>query len=314
MMVPTQRRRSTRGSLDISEIRQSNPLPEVVGAVVSLKKVGREWVGRCPFHADRSPSFTIYDDGRRFQCFGCGAGGDVLDFVQQLNQVSLTEAAKMLRASGELASITAISKTTAEKLDRSANARAVWERTVTATGTPAENYLRHRGLRLPIPPDIRFACLPCDNLGSLPCLVAAIRDLSGEVAGVQRIWLKDDGWGKADVSKPKRSLGHVKGGAIRLGELDGSGTLIVCEGPEDGLSLLQMLDTPVWVAAGATFLPAMQFPREIRSVVIAADNDVVGNAEALKAGRTFAARGLNVSIIKPKKGFKDFNDELRGHL
>lgn len=304
--------RPARRMIDIETIRQSNPLPEVVGAVVSLRQVGKEWLGCCPFHADRSPSFTIYDDGRRFQCFGCGAHGDVLDFVQRLNQISLPEAAKMLRAGGELGSIVAISKPAAEKLDRSANARAIWERTVAAEGTPAESYLRHRGLRSPIPSDIRFANLPCDNLGSLPCLVAAIRDLSGEVSGIQRIWLAHDGRGKADVSKAKRSLGRVKGAAIRLGEINGSGIIIVCEGPEDGLSLLEMLDTPVWVAAGATFLPAMQFPRDIRSVVIAADDDAVGKAEAQKAARTFVARGLNVSIIRPTVGFKDFNDELRG--
>lgn len=305
-------RGQARCMIDIEAIRQSNPLPEVVGAVVSLKRVGKEWLGCCPFHADRSPSFTIYDDGRRFQCFGCGAHGDVFDFVQRLNQISLPEAAKMLRAGGETAPKAAITKRAAEELDRSANARAIWERTVAATGTLAEEYLRHRGLYLPIPPDIRFACLPCEARGSLPCLVAAIRDFSGTLSGIQRIWLAYDGQGKADVSKPKRSLGRVKGGAIRLGELDRSGTIIVCEGPEDGLSLLQMFDTPVWVAAGATFLPAMQFPRDIRSVVIAADNDATGEEETQKAARAFASRGLNVSIIMPQEGFKDFNDELRG--
>ena len=74
------------------------------------------------------------------------------------------------------------------------------------------------------------------------------------------------------VAKPKRSLGTIKGGAIRLADLDGSGVVTVCEGPEDGLSLLEMLGGPVWVAAGASFLPLMQFPPEVHSVVIGADN------------------------------------------
>ena len=116
------------------------------------------------------------------------------------------------------------------------------------------------------------------------------------------------------MQPPKRSLGRVKGGAIRLGELDGSGTLTVCEGPEDGLSLLEMAGGPVWVAAGATFLPAMQFPPEVRAIVIGADNDPAGRAAADKAAHTFADRGLAVRIIRPVEGAKDFNDELRGAL
>ncbi|WP_256926720.1 CHC2 zinc finger domain-containing protein [Sphingomonas sp. TZW2008] len=50
---------------------------------VKLVRAGRELKGCCPFHPDKTPSFTIYADDRRFQCFGCGAEGDVLDFVQR---------------------------------------------------------------------------------------------------------------------------------------------------------------------------------------------------------------------------------------
>jgi DNA primase len=139
-----------------------------------------------------------------------------------------------------------------------------------------------------------------------------VRDVQGEVMGIQRIWLAHDGQGKADVPKPKRSLGRVKGAAIRLGELDGSGAVTVCEGPEDGLSLLEMLGGPIWVAAGATFLPHMQLPPEVRSIVIAADNDPAGATAAQLAAQAFAERGLSVRIIRPLAAYKDFNDELRG--
>ena len=200
----------------------------------------------------------------------------------------------------------------AEPDDRSALARMIWERAENAAGSPAEAYLAFRGIMPPFPPDIRFLPLPCGNLGPLPCLVAAIRNVAGEVTGIQRIWLACDGRGKADVPNPKKSLGNVKGGAIRLGEADGSDMVTVCEGSEDGLSLLEMLGGPVWVAAGASFLPAMQFPPEVRSVVIGADNDPAGEAKAAEAARSFAARGLQVRTIRPLEGYKDFNDELRG--
>jgi DNA primase len=297
--------------IDIDAIRRDNPVPDVAAKIMALRPAGKEWQGCCPFHADRSPSFTIFDSGRRFKCFGCGAGGDVLDFVQRAYGVSLPEAARMLDA-GDIPKVAMPAAPAADTMGRTTEARAIWNKAQAAAGSPAEAYLRSRGISPPSPPDIRFSYLPCDNLGPLPCMVAAVRDVGGEVIGIQRIWLAHDGQGKADVARPKRSLGHVKGGAIRLGDLDGSGLLTVCEGPEDGLSLLEMLGVAVWVAAGATFLPHMQFPREVRSVIIGADNDPAGEASARDAARTFALRGLAVRIIRPQPGFKDFNDELRG--
>ena len=59
-------------------------------------------------------------------------------------------------------------------------------------------------------------------------------------------------------------------------------------------------------------LPAMQFPPEVRSVVIGADNDDAGAMAADKAAKAFTSRGLSVRIIRPLSGFKDFNDELKG--
>jgi DNA primase len=297
--------------IDLQAIRAANPLPGVVAATVALQRAGNEWMACCPFHSDRSPSFTIFDGGQRFHCFGCGASGDVLDFVQRAYGVSLIEAARLLGA-GDIPSELQPASLPAAKANRSGEARAIWDKSIPAAGTLAGAYLAFRGIKPPIPPDIRFARLPCDNLGLLPCLVAAVRDVAGQVMGIQRIWLAHDGRGKADVARPKRSLGHVKGGAIRLGDLDGSGSLTVCEGPEDGLSLHEVLGGAVWVAAGATFLPHMQFPPEVRSVVIGADNDPAGDRAAQDAARTFTALGLAVRIIRPLERFKDFNDELRG--
>lgn len=299
--------------IDIDAIRRDNPLPDVAAKVVALQSVGKEWMGCCPFHSDRSPSFTIFDCGRRFYCFGCSATGDVLDFVQRAYGVTLPEAARMLGADEvpklALPPVAPAGDDVKASQDR---ACSIWERAVPAPGSLAESYLRFRGIFGPFPTDIRFSRLPCDNLGALPCLVAAVRDITGEVTGIQRIWLAHDGMGKADIAKPKRSLGRVKGGAIRLGDLDGSGTVTVCEGPEDGLSLLEMLGGPVWVAAGATFLPHMLFPPEVSSVIVGADNDPAGMQAAEEAARAFAERGLTCRIIQPLDGFKDFNDELRG--
>lgn len=302
----------------LEAIRQANPLPVIAARLVPLRQAGREWTARCPFHQDRSPSFTIYEGGRRFKCFGCGAGGDVLDFVQRAYGLGLPDAVLMLNA-GALPSrrLTVLPKLQPAELEkgeaeRIAEAQAIWDRASPAAGTLAEAYLRWRAIDPPYPAALRFAALPYGNSGPLPCLVCAVRDSGGQLTGIQRIWLTDDGRGKAAVPKPKLSLGRLRGGAIRLGDLDGTGCVTVCEGPEDGLSLAAMLGGPVWVAAGASFLPAMQFPPEVQSVLIGADNDPAGRDAADRAASAYAARGLLVRILRPLAGCKDFNDELRG--
>ena len=95
--------------IDIDTIRRANPLPDVAAKIIALRPAGKEWQGCCPFHPDRSPSFTIFDAGRRFQCFGCGASGDVLDFVQRAYHVTLPEAARMLGA-GDIPKVTIFNK------------------------------------------------------------------------------------------------------------------------------------------------------------------------------------------------------------
>jgi len=235
----------------------------------------------------------------------------VLDYVARLHGTGMMHAADLLCA-GDLPKIELPTLPRVDGPSRMNEAQVIWQRTVPAPGTPAESYLGSRGIDMPPPSDIRFTRLPYGKSDPLPCLVAAVRDVSGAVIGIQRIWLADDGRGKADLPKPKLSLGKVSGGAIRLGTLDDTGTVAVCEGPEDGLSLLAMLGLPVWVAAGASMMPAMQFPPEVHSIVIGADNDEAGEAAANKAAKAFTTWGLAVRIIRPLPAFKDFNDELRG--
>lgn len=295
--------------IDIDAIRRGNPLSAIVQPQVRLHRAGNELRGCCPFHPDKSPSFYIFDGGRHWVCFGCGASGDVLDYVQRLHGVGLVEAARMLGAQ-ELPLIPMPQWEAEPKPDRSDEARAIWRKAMPAAGTDAEVYLRGRGIHPPFPSDIGFARLPYGNLGDLPAMVCAVRDVSGEVTGVQRVFLAHDGNGKADVAKAKLSLGRVAGGAIRMADLDGSSVLSVCEGPEDGLSLVEMLGGPVWVAAGAGMMPAMKFPIEVQRVVIGADNDPAGREAARKAAQAFTERGIGVRIIYPADGHKDFNAEL----
>jgi DNA primase len=82
---------------DVISIRQSHPIEEVAARCgVELRPAGQRLVGRCPFHRDGRPSLVVYPTNNSYFCFGCGAGGDVIDFVARLNDVSFKEAAAML--------------------------------------------------------------------------------------------------------------------------------------------------------------------------------------------------------------------------
>ena len=86
-------------SVDIPALKRRYPLGDVVEASgVTLVGRGRVRQGVCPFHEENEGSFTVYADSQRWFCFGCGLGGDVLDFIQRLDGVDLPEAIRRLQA------------------------------------------------------------------------------------------------------------------------------------------------------------------------------------------------------------------------
>jgi len=78
------------------EIRSSNDIVDVVSQYVTLKRSGRNYFGLCPFHKEKSPSFSVSPDRQYFHCFGCHKGGDVFTFVSEVERISFKEALEML--------------------------------------------------------------------------------------------------------------------------------------------------------------------------------------------------------------------------
>jgi DNA primase len=78
------------------EIKSKCNIVDVIGRHVTLKKAGVNYKGLCPFHNEKTPSFTVSEEKQRFICFGCGASGDVLSFVQRIQNLSFPEAAEKL--------------------------------------------------------------------------------------------------------------------------------------------------------------------------------------------------------------------------
>ncbi|MAW60260.1 MAG: DNA primase [Planctomycetes bacterium] len=83
-------------SQTIDAIKQNLPIEQVVGQRVQLSRKGNRLWGLCPFHAEKSPSFSVLPDRDFFKCFGCGKGGDVITFVREIDGLDFIEAVRML--------------------------------------------------------------------------------------------------------------------------------------------------------------------------------------------------------------------------
>ena len=81
---------------EIRQVAEANPIEEVIGADVPLKKVGASLVGLCPFHREKSPSLTVTPARQRFICFGCRTGGDVFGYIMERREVGFLESVRML--------------------------------------------------------------------------------------------------------------------------------------------------------------------------------------------------------------------------
>ena len=80
----------------LEDVRMRNDIVDVISAYVKLQKKGSNYFGLCPFHNEKSPSFSVSPQKQMYYCFGCGAGGNVLTFVMEYENYTFPEAVKML--------------------------------------------------------------------------------------------------------------------------------------------------------------------------------------------------------------------------
>lgn len=192
-------------------------------------------------------------------------------------------------------------------------ARNVWNETQPINDTPAEVYLRGRGISCPLPNRLRFhpQCWHGPSGARFPALVALVE--GGEGFAVHRTFLRPDGSGKAGLAGgDKLMLGATAGGAVRLS--GGASRLAVAEGIESALSLLcGLLAGPaqVWAALSTSGLRSLRLPEQIGQLVIAGDGDQPGREAVHALANRADALGWRVSLIDPGDG-ADFNDILTG--
>ena len=292
---------------------------------VKLARKGREYVGLCPFHKEKTPSFTVNEDKGFYHCFGCAAHGDVIAFVMGFAGRSFREAVEDLRGGSGTMSPEAVRRAAERqrhaeaerrRLDeqdaqqRTGSALEIWRRAVPAPGTLVETYLRARGITIPVPPSLRYLAAAKHKPTGLilPAMVAGVQDPDGRVVAVHRTFLSRAGTAKASVSDPRMSLGPVAGGAVRLAKANGR--VAVSEGIETGLSVLQATGIPTWAALSAPNMAAVILPPDIRDVILGPDGDEAGATNAQKAARRLVDEGRAVRIAPAPEG-QDFNDMLR---
>jgi hypothetical protein len=238
--------------------------------------------------------------------------------------------------------------------DRRKKALDLWRRTLPISGSVAETYLAAR--RIPYvlirnrEDDIRFlprlehwkgtewdrSTTPWTKIksgGEFPCMVAAMRNLAGDITAVHCTFLRSDGSSKADVGEPKLMRGDAKGSAIRLTRGDGNLSLeeareafaqhgvvhpfMPFEGIENGLSYAVEVPEPrIWACGSFDLMLALRVEDEATfdPVIFGRDNDDNPNAENAMVDRIDEVRasGRDCSHARPPTGVKDFNDLIRG--
>ena len=86
----------------LQQLKSKNDLVEVVSAYVPLERKGGNWWGRCPFHHEKTPSFTVNAENQFYHCFGCGVSGDVITFIREIESVDFMDAVKILAERAKL--------------------------------------------------------------------------------------------------------------------------------------------------------------------------------------------------------------------
>ena len=285
-----------------------------------IRALGGRWHGRygtarCPAHDDRHPSLSLADgdDGRLLaRCHASCAFAEVWGALRERGLVG-DHGAPFDKTVDHARTVERRQAEAADAARRAAQAERCWREARPIAGTPAERYLRRRGVTAPLGEALRFhpACWHGPTARRHPAMVARVEGADG--FAVHRTYLAPDGSGKAALEPAKMMLGATAGGAVRL--LGGHRRLVVAEGIETALSLASgLLDGPMSLRAAlsASGMAALRLTRPMSGaeLVVACDGDRAGREAAHALAQRATAEGWRVLRADPGDGL-DFNDVLR---
>lgn len=182
------------------------------------------------------------------------------------------------------------------------------------SGTPAETYLRSRGIDCPVTadalryhPKCYYRCADTNRRLVAPAMLASVTDDTGRITGLMRTFLSADGTGKALIDAPRRAIGVLAGNGVRIGPH--AEVMAVGEGIETMLSLRMAIpEMPMIAALSAAHLASFIPPPQLRRLYIAVDRDAAGRNAAARLAERLSALSIESIQLTPQR--KDFNDDL----
>jgi DNA primase len=292
---------TTRIELDNLRLR----LEEVISRYVALKRKGKVLVGLCPFHTEKTPSFSV-TPGKFFKCFGCGAKGDVFAFVMRIAGVSFREAKEIIGGSS-VARIASPTQTTSQR------PATVGFGTVQNWELLAAFYERAAKLA----DHARLAEL----LGVTACSLQRLRaglcgpatwafpmQQHGTITGI-RVRAEDGKKWAVTGTKDGLFVPWDLNGALALGAIP----LVICEGPTDTAAMLDLGLSAVGRSNCQPFDDLLAPLARGRYVVIVADTDSVGQSGAANLRDALKSECKDIRIVTPV-GAKDAREWKRKGL
>ncbi len=159
----------------VDQVRSATDIVKIVGDYVKLRKAGANFMGLCPFHQEKTPSFAVHPTKQIFHCFGCGVGGDVFKFVMLIENLSFPEALRRVaekvgvrlreREFDETADASARERTKLYKIHEAAARFYASQLGATVEGRAARAYLADRGLGDEVVGRFRLGYAPSDGQG-----------------------------------------------------------------------------------------------------------------------------------------------------
>ncbi len=336
----------------LRELDARSPIDQIASSYVDLKRRGKNLVGLCPFHNEKTPSFNIYPENNSFYCFGCGKGGGVFQFVMGVENLAFQDAVRWL---AQKAGMTVPEEGVDDSLSRMRtrileinreSGRFFYQILISQEGAPGMEYLRRRGLDLKTirrfglgyAPDSGFALVNhLKERGYTPAELQAsdmariskrgnlydryrgrvmfpIFDLRGNVVAFGGRILTDE--------KPKyintsdTPVYHKSSGlfAMNFAKDSGSRQLILAEGYMDVIALHRAGFTNAIASLGTSLTEeqARIIRRYADEAVICYDSDEAGQRATQRAIPILKNTGLRVRVITVP-GNKDPDEFLRSH-
>lgn len=319
----------------LQELKYKTDVEDIISGYVSLKRRGSTLVGLCPFHNEKTPSFTVYPDTQSFYCFGCGAGGDAVGFIRRIENLDYIDAVKLLaeRAGMQLPQDgfdDSIGKRRRRILEANREAARFYHSYLMSEGGKAGlHYFLGRGLTrktitkfgLGMAPDARDMLIKhlkskgfsftemldaglvkkgnkgyYDNFRNR--VMTPIIDVRGNVIAF--------GGRVLDDSKPKYintgdTLAYKKTNelfALNIAKDSGKDTLILCEGYMDVISMHQAGFTNSVAGCGTALTgeQVRQICRYAKEVILAYDADEAGQKAVQKAMYLFKDADIKVRV------------------